>query len=114
MSTNHVKALVAGLVLAGAVWSQAAAPTSPQGVITAKTFLNIGSGTAVADLTGNAKFPDSPDAIAYPAYFEMYATGDINTPPANDVHDNAGGQIVGNTGCDYNADGQTNDRPNAP
>ena len=26
----------------------------------------------------------------------------------------AGGRIVGNTGCDYNADGQTNDRPNAP
>ena len=27
---------------------------------------------------------------------------------------NASGQIVGNTGCDYNGDGNTNDVPNAP
>ena len=95
MHINHVKALVVGLVFAGAVWSQAAAPTSPQGVITAKVFLDIGGGTAVADLTGNAKFPDSPDITTYPTYFEAYATGDINTPPANDVYSNSGGQIVG-------------------
>ena len=27
---------------------------------------------------------------------------------------NASGTIIGNSGCDYNADGNTNDRPNAP
>jgi len=26
----------------------------------------------------------------------------------------ASGKVIGNTGCDYNADGQNNDRPNAP
>ena len=78
----------------GAILSQAAAPATPQGSITAKTFLNIGGGTAIVDLTGNAKFPDSPDAVAYPTYFELNAGGDINTP-AVDTADNYGAQMVG-------------------
>jgi hypothetical protein len=95
MHTNYLKGVIAGLALASLVCSQAQPPASPQGVITAKTFLNIGGGTAVADLTGNAKFPDSPDILEYIPYFEMYATGDINTPPAGDVYNNMGGQIIG-------------------
>ncbi|MHB1309424.1 MAG: PA14 domain-containing protein, partial [Limisphaerales bacterium] len=78
----------------GAILSQAAAPATPQGSITAKTFLNIGGGTAIADLTGNARFPHTPDAVAYPTYFELNASGDINTP-AVDTADNYGAQIVG-------------------
>jgi hypothetical protein len=92
---SSIKAVLAGLVVAGITWCQAAAPSSPQGCITAKTFLNIGSGTAVTDLTGNAKFPDSPDLVEYPTYFEMYATGDPLVPPPSDVYNSSGGQIVG-------------------
>lgn len=79
----------------GAILAQAAAPASPQGVITAKAFLDIGGGTAVTDLTGNAKFPDNPDIVQYPPYFELWATGDIATPPPADVYNNYGSQIVG-------------------
>lgn len=94
MSHNYVKAALAGLILAGVAGAQAQ-PSSPQGVITEKVFLNIGGGTAVADLTGNAKFPNSPDITDYVPYFELYATGDINTPPAGDIYNNSGAQIVG-------------------
>ncbi len=95
MHIHHLKNACVALAVAGLSWAQAAAPATPQGCITAKTFLNIGSGTAVTDLTGNARFPDSPDAVRYPTYFEMYATGDIDTPPPEDVYSNSGGQIVG-------------------
>ncbi len=82
---------LAGLLCAASL--SAAAPTTPQGTITAKTFANIG-GTAVTDLTGNAKFPDSPDSVAYPSYFELNATGDISVQ-ALDTADNYGAQMVG-------------------
>ncbi len=78
---------------------RAAAPTAAQGFITVREFRDI-TGTAVADLTGNAKFPNSPDVTAYPAYFEWPNGGDIyTTPPANGIagqeHDNYGAQIIG-------------------
>ncbi len=93
MSHHYVKAALAGLILAGVAGAQAQ-PSSPQGVITAKGYLNIGGGTAVADLTGNAKYPNNPDVVAYPGYFEWNATGDINTAPG-DYADNYGSEIVG-------------------
>ena len=74
---------------------QAPYPTSPQGAITAKLFLNLGSGTTVTDLTGNAKFPNNPDRATYPTCFEMYATVDIVIPPPSHVNDQCGGQILG-------------------
>ena len=77
-----------------AVSAWAAAPAKPQGVITARSFLDIGTGTAITDLTGNAKFPGSPDEVAYPSYFELNASGDIYTA-AVDTRDGYGGQIVG-------------------
>ena len=102
MHIKHFKAVLVGLALAaGVAWLQAAAPASPQGCITARTFLDIGSGTAVADLTGNAKFPDSPDIVEYPTYFEMYATGNDLVPPPADVYNNSGGQIVGYFYADF-------------
>ncbi len=52
-------------------------------------------GTAVPDLTGNAKFPDRPDMVSYPSYFELNATGDINSPAPGDVYDNYGAQMAG-------------------
>ena len=89
------KALLAFSVIGLAAWTaSAAAPASPQGVITAKKFLNIGAGAAVSDLTGNARFPDSPDTVAYPGYFELNATGDISTP-APDTVDSYGAQVIG-------------------
>ena len=83
--------LLAGL---GAAHVRAAAPASPQGVITARVYTDVG-GTAVTDLQGSAKFPDSPDIMRYESAFELWSTGDINTPPASDVLNNYGSQLVG-------------------
>lgn len=87
-------ASVAALALAAAA-AQAQAPASPQGLITAKAFLNIGGGTTVPDLTNNPKFPDSPDAVYYPTYFEWNPGADINTPANNAYGDNYGAQMIG-------------------
>lgn len=89
--------LLAGLT-AVTSWmaAQAAAPAAPQGYAKAKEFLNIG-GTAIGDLTGNAKFPGRPDVVAYPTYFEWPQANppDINTAPPGDVKNNYGVQITG-------------------
>ncbi len=97
MSSKFIDRVASGICALGlgALLAQAAAPTSPQGVITAKVFLDIGAGTTVADLTGNAKFPNSPDLVQYPPYFELWATGEIATPPPNDVRNNFGSQLIG-------------------
>lgn len=79
--------LAAGLVLSNA------APSSPQGIITAREFLGIG-GTALASLTNHAKFPNSPDVVAYPARFEWPTTAD-GSPPPGDVKNDYGVQIIG-------------------
>ena len=71
----------------------AAAPTTPQGVITGKEFSGI-AGTAVANLTNSAKFPNNPDRTFFFPYFEWNATGDISIP-AGQYGNNYGGQIVG-------------------
>lgn len=83
--------LLAMASMAAQVW--AAAPSSPQGVITARTFNEI-SGTALTDLTTSPKFPNNPDQIAYLPYFELNPSGDISIG-AVDTADNYGGQIVG-------------------
>ena len=74
--------------------TQAAAPAAAQGYIQAKGYLNIG-GTAVTDLTGNAKFPNSPDVVTYPAWFEWNPAEDIDTPANNAYGENYGAQLVG-------------------
>ncbi|HKS38677.1 MAG TPA: Ig-like domain-containing protein [Verrucomicrobiae bacterium] len=84
---------VALAIGASAPIAQAAAPATPQGLITAKAFTGI-AGTAVANLTGSSNFPANPDALMFPAYFEWNATGDISTPPGNWA-DNYGTQIIG-------------------
>ncbi len=68
MRRKFVTKLTAGVCAfgLGAILAQAGAPPTPQGVIAAKAFLNIGGGTAVSDLTSNPKFPDSPDIVTYP------------------------------------------------
>lgn len=85
------------VAVAGAFAAQAAAPTTPAGFAKVKEFLNIGGGVAITDLTGNAKFPDSPDVVAYPTYFEWPQANppDINTAPPGDVKNNYGVQIAG-------------------
>ncbi len=78
----------------------AAAPATPQGVVRAKAYRNLG-GTAINDLTANAKFPNSPDAVFYYPYFEFNATSDgaggydIATPANNAFGDNYGAQMQG-------------------
>lgn len=87
---------LAALVLAfgfGVSSARAAAPATAQGFITGKEFSNI-TGTAIANLTGNPKFPDNPDNIFFYPYFEWAATGDLFTAPGN-YSNNYGGQIVG-------------------
>lgn len=86
--------LACGLAVAGDhLRAIAAAPPTPQGYITAKAFTGI-SGTGVAALTGNPKFPNTPDVMVFLPYFEWNATGDINVPPGNWA-DNYGTQIIG-------------------
>src|SRR6266498_2388618 len=97
MRTTRLKMFLAGCLLHGvaANFVNAAAPTAPQGVITAKEFLDIGGGTAVADLTNNAKFPNSPDVVDYPPRFEWPTGPDDFTPPNGDVKNNYGVQMIG-------------------
>ena len=93
---NYCSHSLASVFLAfalGASSTQAAAPATPQGLITGKEFSDISS-TSVAGLTSSPKFPDNPDAIFFFPYFEWAATGDIFTPPG-DYSNNYGGQIVG-------------------
>src|ERR1041385_5635240 len=71
----------------------AAAPATPQGMITGKAFLNV-TGTAVSPVTNLANFPNKPDALYFYPYFEWNAGGDIATPAAP-YGDNYGAQIVG-------------------
>jgi hypothetical protein len=86
--------LVAVLLSALVHRALAAAPASPQGVITAKGFLDI-PGTSLSDLANNAKFPDKPDVIYYPAWFEWNVAEDIHTIPNNAYGDLYGTQILG-------------------
>jgi len=90
--THRIVAL--GLALGASILvARAAAPSSPQGVISGKAFTGI-SGTAVTDLTTTATFPGSPDEVMYLPYFEWNATGAIATEPG-DWGDNYGTQIIG-------------------
>jgi len=77
--------------------ARGAAPATPQGVIAGKCFLDIGAGTAVTDLTGNAKFPNNPDVVYYYPYFEWNAdpAGDIATVANNAYGNNYGAQMIG-------------------
>src|SRR5688500_2624062 len=95
MRTKWTQFLGAVAVVLGASFhtSLATPPATPQGLITGKAFLNI-AGTAVANLTNNTKFPNSPDALLFFPYFEWNAGGDISVPAAQ-FADNYGGQIVG-------------------
>ena len=83
------------LLFAGVAYqpAKAAAPTAPQGVITAREYLNIG-GTALAPLKSDPRFPDSPDVVAYPTVFEWPANPD-GSQPAADIKNNYGVQIIG-------------------
>ncbi len=45
-------------------------------------------------LTGDAKFPDHPDVVLYPPFFEWNVTGDINSPVPHWA-ENDGTQIIG-------------------
>src|SRR6266496_521532 len=85
--------LAAAFILSSSV-GRAAAPASPQGFITERAYLNIGGGTAVSDLTNASKFPNLPDIVAYPKYFEFWAKDDGSPPPGNN-YNSYGGQLVG-------------------
>ena len=85
--------LLTAAVMSWATTTQAAAPSAAQGTIRAKVFNGI-SGAAVSALTGATKFPDSPDIVRYEPYFELWATGDINTAAAS-AADNYGAQMIG-------------------
>ena len=97
MHAKQLKVILYSLLASGVGYltCQAAAPATAQGTIKAKGFLNIGSGTAITDLTGNAKFPDKPDVIYYLTYYEWNPGADIGTPANNAYGDNYGTQVQG-------------------
>ncbi len=99
MTSNRLSVLAAAVCAAGAglFLVRAAAPPSPQGVITVKEFLNIGGGVTIADLTNNVKFPNNPDLVEYATYFEWPQSPerDINIAPPADVKNNYGVQMQG-------------------
>ena len=73
-----------------------AQPSEPQGTITGRGWLDIG-GTALADITGNERFPDDFDVEVYLPYFEWNPSpdGDIFVPANNAYGDNYAAQILG-------------------
>ncbi len=83
MSNKFITTIASGALALGLGVSlaQAAAPPTPQGMITEKVFFNTGPAATVASLTSSPNFPNNPDFIAYPTYFELWATGDPGTPP---------------------------------
>jgi hypothetical protein len=95
LPTNLARTLLAAAVVFLAAKASAAAPPAAQGLITAKGFLDIGSGTAIADLTNSTKFPNNPDVVYYQPYFEWNATGDIASVANNAYADNYGAQMLG-------------------
>ncbi|HXT41737.1 MAG TPA: hypothetical protein VN887_17145, partial [Candidatus Angelobacter sp.] len=102
MNTPNRAALLAAAGAALLIQSfavRAAAPANAQGFITAKDFynLNTGNGVAISGLTNNAKFPNSPDAIAYPTLFELHPNDDTSTAPATNPLglSDYGSQIIG-------------------
>jgi len=94
MRQAALKAILLGLAVGGTAASQAAAPAAPQGKITVREYNNIG-GTAIADLTSNKAFPDSPDVLSYSDRLEWPTGPDDATPPPGDVKNNYGWTITG-------------------
>ena len=88
--------VVAAGLLVPATTNVLGQPTAPDNRVTVKEFLDI-PGTAVGDLTGNVKFPNSPDLSFFPGYFEWPQSSppDINVPPPADYKNNYGTQIQG-------------------
>ncbi len=110
MSNKFITTTAAGVLALGlgALLAQAAAPATPQGFITEKVFLNLNTGqaTSISSLTSSPKFPNNPDIVAYPTYFELWATGDPATPPSGTSgYVDYGAQMLGyfypNTTGDY-------------
>jgi hypothetical protein len=52
-------------VVAGDVWTFTTADAGPANKIENQYWLNIGAGSAITDLTTNARYPDSPDATTF-------------------------------------------------
>jgi hypothetical protein len=73
-----------------------AQPATPTGYIKVNEFLDI-TGVFVTDLTGNPKFPNSPDIVSYAGYFEwpQATSANINDMPPSGIRDNYGVQIIG-------------------
>ena len=84
------------LLLGGSHLCRAAAPATAQGAITVREFLGLDLGNnALAVLTNDARFPNSPDIVSYPARLEWPTGPDDVTPPIADVKNGYGIQIIG-------------------
>ena len=93
---NKLKFLAGLAALVLTVGQAVAQPTTPQEIITGRAWLDIG-GTAVANLTGDARFPDNHDVQVWLPYFEWNPdpSGDITIEANNAYGDNYGAQILG-------------------
>ncbi len=87
--------LLAALMLPrGAV--AAGAPASADGFVTARAYMNCGPTDFLSGLLADPLFPDSPDMVVYEPYFELWATGDLGTPPlTTSSYSNYGAQMYG-------------------
>ena len=64
------------------------------GFVKVELYTGIG-GTAVANLTSNAKFPDSPDEVRFVKFAEFPNGDDDGNPPPSDVYNDYGIRISG-------------------
>jgi hypothetical protein len=93
-SVGAAALLAAGL---GVLTAKAAGPpATPQGMITHSFYNGNGTGnTTVATLTSDPAYPNSPNLVDHPTYFESWASGNITIPPVGDAGEGYGDQIQG-------------------
>src|SRR5688572_10760896 len=91
MSTNPLRAfaiILNAIVLFHATALAQTAPIHVPGFLKFEVYTNI-TGSAVADLTASASFPDAPGRVFYMPSF------DTRTVYRDDSHDNYGGRLSG-------------------
>jgi hypothetical protein len=82
-------------ILLGAAGAPALAQTTLYpGIVKAEVFTGIG-GTAIVDLTGNPKYPNNPDIVAFPKFLEYPTGADDGTAPPGNVMANYGVKVSG-------------------
>lgn len=85
--------LLAGLAALVGFAAQSQTQFTP-GFVKVEMYTGIG-GTAIANLTGNAKYPDNPDEVRFVKFLEFPNGDDDGNPPPGNVFDNYGIRVSG-------------------